>query len=184
MSLDGVGQASLVADREGAERIGDGGGQAARVDARGEFGCEFSSQRQAALGPATPVTKTAGNGQRREPVLLGQGVRDTRLVHGSGGLARRIGGEESRLARGSRGVFQDDGNGSAAFLVPAFEALEAIEDLVRVVVVGSGANRQRRQLAVVVRVRAPQAREGGSKGGDGEFEDGAHERGSSNGRIW
>jgi hypothetical protein len=184
VALDGVGELPLVGVRKRTEGVGDGGGQSARIDAGGELGGELAGQGEAALGPCGPTAEEPRDGVRREAVLIDQGKHDARLVHRTGCLLGRVRGEQPGLAGGTDGLLDDAGDGLPPLLDPSGEPLEAVEHLVRAVVVRGDADRERCELCVPVRVGPSERRERGPQGGDRDVDHEVHERASSTGRSW
>lgn len=184
MALDGVGEPSLVGVGERTEGIRDRRGEPPRIHPDGQLGGELLGEGQAALRPSGASTEGAGDGMNREAILVRQRTHDARLVHRTGGLLGRIRREQPHLADEADGVLDDAGDALESVLLPLGEPLEAVENLVRAVLVRADADRHRSEPRVVVRVGPAERREGSAQGGDRDVDHEVHERGSSIGRSW
>lgn len=184
VSFDGLGQAPLLGGGERAQGIRDGGGERPGVDARGHLGRESPGEGQAAFGPARAVAEEPGDRRGREAVLVREGAYDPRLVHGPDGLSRRVGGQEERLGRWTRGVLFEDRDVGPAFRTPPGQALEAVDDLEGAVGGRDDAERERSQGNARVGGRAAERRERRAERGDRVIGEQLHARDASTGRSW
>lgn len=145
VALDGVGQPPLFRGAEAGEEVGHADRESSVVDPCGQFGGELAGQGKTALDPAAAAAEQAGDGGDREPVVVRQGAHDPRLVHGAGGLRRRVGFEEPRLAHRPRGILDHRGDVRPPIAGPPRQALEAVDDLVGAVGARDHTDRERRE---------------------------------------
>jgi hypothetical protein len=178
-----VGQLRLLGAGERREVMGGGGREPTGVDVRGHDGREPTTEGEAAIDPAAATAEQFGDLRRREPVLVGQRAHHACLVHGAHRAARGVGLEQPGLAHDASGVLDDDGHVRVPLARPLRQALEAIEHVVRPVVVRGDAHRQRGEGAGGIGARATQRRQGGDESIDRQLEHETHGR-SSSGRSW
>lgn len=184
MARDGVGQARLVAAREGRQGRGRGGGQPPGIDVPGHGRREPAAERQAAVHPAPTAAEQLGDLGGRHVVVVGQRAHHASLVHGTEGPAWGVGVEQARLAHHAGGVFDHRGHVGVAVAGPAGETLEPVQHLVGAVADRGHAQRERGERAGGIRARPPQRGERRGELRDREIDHEGHAGGASRGRSW
>jgi hypothetical protein len=176
---DRVGQRKLISFGDGGEGQGDRERQRPAIEALGQIGGEPARQEETAFDPAGLVAEELADGGKGQAVFIDERGDDAGLVHGAGGLGRRIGGEEAGLERGARNGFDHDVELAAPFRVAGMhEALEAVDHFERPIRQGGDADRQGGERGDDVGALAPEGGEadaqsidgdGGARGGHGAF---------------
>jgi hypothetical protein len=150
VSADCVGETALLPGGKAAQSQGDREGHVSGVEAILQLGSQPPRQEQAPFHPSLFARQKLGDGVRREAVLLRQRGDHAGLIHGAGGLGRRVGLEQAGLAADPRNRLDDHGYLAQAIGTPLCQTLETVEHLEVSVVPLSHAQRQGSQVAVPV----------------------------------
>lgn len=148
-----------------------------------ELKLELPHEEESPGNPGLLASEDLPHRRGCEAVLVHERCDDARLVHGAQCPPRRVGAEEARLERGSGGRLHDDRDLRAALLLPALEALEAVDDLVRSALELGDPQRQLGKRRSDAAAHASQAAKRGPQPLDGNKED-LHFRTRSRLRIW
>lgn len=169
--------------------VGDRDGEPTIVEVTLELGAESTAQGQASIHPGPSPVQDLGDLRGGKMIVIGEGADEADLVHGAQSTPWGVGFEQAGLAHhGAVGrVFHDHGHVGVTVLTPAGQTLEAIEDLVRPVVLRRHTQGQWSQRSSQVRACSPEGRERGGQTIDADVEDadgpGAHGRSSPRARI-
>lgn len=93
-------------------------------------GGELAREGEAALDPDALPTQELPDRRHGKSVIVGQGGRDVRLIHGSDGAGRGVRRQEAGLHGDAGGELDHDGDLLAALGTPDGQTLEAIDHLV------------------------------------------------------
>jgi hypothetical protein len=151
---DGLGQARLLAARQGGEGDGRRGRAPARVDVRGHRSRQPPAQEQAARDPAAAPAEKPANLRGREVILVRERAHHARLVHRAQGATGRVGLEQPGLGHDAGSVLDHHRHVGVALARPLGEALEAVEDFVAAVGASGYAERQRGKRTRPIGARA------------------------------
>jgi hypothetical protein len=179
-----VGQTLLLGVTEGREVQRHGDGEAPRIEAFAQLRREAAGQEEPALDPGLLSGEELRDRRGRESVLIRERSDHTDFVHGAGGLAGRVGLEESGLASDAGDGLEDHGDLPQAFGLPPGQAFESVEDLEGAVLRRRHAQGQGGKIALSIRSLAPQRSKCRPETIEGDLQDQAHEDHPSAGRIW
>ena len=152
------------------------------VEQEPQRGGQLACEGKAALDPGALSPQQLSDRFEGQVVIVGQGRRDVRLVHGADGARRGIRGQEPRLHDKPGGEFDHDGDFPAALGTPDGQTLEAIDHLVDAVSGGRNTDRERSEEDSLVPALAAEAAERGPQAVHGNVLHEAH-GGPSIGRI-
>jgi hypothetical protein len=143
-----------------AEPEGHREGQASLVEAPAKLRRQATRQGEAAIDPCLLVSEELGDGRQAQFVVVQERRDDASLVHGPGGLAGGVGGQEPSLHGNTRDGLHHGGDLLPTLALPRHQALEAVDDLEAAARGGGHAQRHGSQRVHWIRTLAAQWRQG------------------------
>ena len=183
VAIDHPGELHLRIFPEGAQSERGGEREASLVEQEPQRGGELAREGEATLDPGALPAQELADRLQGQLVVVGQGRRDVRLVHGTDGAGRSVRRQEAGLHDEPGGEFDHDGDLAAALGTPDAQTLEAVDHLVDAVAGRRDAQGERSEKDPFVAALAAEAAQGGPEAVQGDELDDVH-GGPSSGRIW